>query len=173
MTFDSFNLANVSPGVSAAHRACRELVSNRPSTPGLLLYGPTGTGKTHIAYAAANHCRERAWPFLFRRVPDLMRQLRDAIKAEKRDDDTSLTADDVLRMYAGDMLLVLDDLGAHQATEYAATVLYDILDARYRKHLPTIVTTNLDPNHIDPRIASRFIQGTYCCAGTDQRRRYG
>lgn len=173
MTFDSFDLAAASLTLRRAHREAQALVGAAPKLAGLLLWGNAGTGKTHLAYAAANHCRERAWPFLFRRVPDLMSQLRSAIKAERRNDPDALSADDVIRLYAGEMLLVLDDLGAHQDTEYAAAVLYDVIDARYRKRLPTIITTNLRPDQIDPRIASRYGLGTLACEGPDQRRRYG
>ena len=37
--------------------------------------------------------------------------------------------------------------------------LYRVVDARYRERLPTIVTTNVDPGAIDPRIRSRLLSG--------------
>ena len=168
ITFDSFDLTGIEPSLRKAYEGVLALVKGE--TYAVLLTGSPGTGKSHLAYAAANHCRIRAWPFLFRRVPDVMSELRNAIKHGGGDQPS---ADDLIRMFSGEMLLVLDDLGAHQETEYASAVLYDIVDARYRKKLPTIITTNHAPDAIDGRIASRFYLGTYECNGADKRRRYG
>lgn len=170
----------MTPETKNAYEKVRGFLAERPVCPGLLLWGNTGTGKTHLAYAACNYVRENGGGFMFRRVPDVMKELRGAIQEQKRREQhfgqvetMGLTADELLTMYAGRFLLVLDDLGAHQQTEYAAAVLYDIIDARYRKHVPTIVTTNFRPDQVDDRIASRLLLGTVECGGKDLRAVYG
>jgi DNA replication protein DnaC len=40
-------------------------------------------------------------------------------------------------------LVVLDDVGAERASEYAQQILFEAIDGRYAQHLPMIVTTNL------------------------------
>ena len=40
-------------------------------------------------------------------------------------------------------LVIFDDLGAERGTDYALEKVYNIIDERYRKKLPMILTTNL------------------------------
>lgn len=62
-------------------------------------------------------------------------------------------------------LLVLDDLGAEKATEWAVERLYGIVNRRYNEMMPTIFTTNADlGTEIDERIASRILDAA---TGTD------
>jgi len=59
-------------------------------------------------------------------------------------------------------LLVLDDLGTERATEWAAQALFQIVNHRYSKRLPLVVTTNLsveDARRMDARLVSRLLEG--------------
>lgn len=40
-------------------------------------------------------------------------------------------------------LIIFDDLGAERGTDYTLEKVYNIVDSRYRKRLPMILTTNL------------------------------
>jgi DNA replication protein DnaC len=64
---------------------------------------------------------------------------------------------------------VLDDLGAQNDTPWAAEKLYQILDHRYRRRLPLLVTTNVNlyapQGRIEPRVLSRILDGANLADG--------
>jgi len=70
-------------------------------------------------------------------------------------------------------LVVLDDLGAEKQTEWACEQLYIAIDRRYGRMAPLVVTSNLLPEQLDPRIASRLQHQDYATvvrfSGTDRR----
>ena len=53
-------------------------------------------------------------------------------------------------------LLVLDDLGAHQASPWAQEKLYQLINYRHLAQRPTVVTTDVELSKLEPRIASRL-----------------
>jgi DNA replication protein DnaC len=89
-------------------------------------------------------------PTLFLTVPDLLDTLRFAYDAE---DTTFEQRFDEIRSAA---LLVLDDFGTQNATEWAQEKLFQIINYRYINHLPVVITTNLSLDQIEPRIRSRL-----------------
>lgn len=116
----------------------------------LFLQGGPGSGKTHLAAAAANYAVGMGVPTLFLTVPDLLDTLRAAYDSQ----DTTFEArfDEVRE--AG--LLVLDDFGTQNASGWAQEKLFQIVNYRYINRLPTIVTSNLLLDEIDERIRSRL-----------------
>lgn len=116
----------------------------------LLLQGGFGVGKTHLAAAVANRAVAAGVPTLFVTVPDLLDGLRAAYAAE----DTSFEERFEQVRQAG--LLVLDDFGTQNATEWAREKLFQILNYRHINRLPTLVTTNLALDQIEERLRSRM-----------------
>src|SRR6185369_8916948 len=53
-------------------------------------------------------------------------------------------------------LLILDDFGTQNATNWAQEKLFQILNYRYINKLPLVITTNLSLDEIDARIRSRL-----------------
>ena len=81
LTFDNFN-SRGRVGLRGAQAESLEIAYNQArifseSRKGwLLLSGPFGCGKTHLAAAIANFCAELGFPTLFLTVPDLLDTLR-------------------------------------------------------------------------------------------------
>ncbi|MBN1888464.1 MAG: ATP-binding protein [Thermoflexales bacterium] len=147
---DAYRLAQAYAGQVAQHESAL-------TVGWLLLTGPYGCGKTHLAAAIANYCHERGVPTIFTVVPDLLDYLRkmfapqNLVPHDKPFDGVRRT-----------MLLVLDDLGTESATPWAKEKLYQIVNYRYNARLPTIVTTAVSPGELDPRISSRLFDRGRC-----------
>lgn len=96
---------------------------------GLLLYGPVGTGKTHLAACIANALMAQFVPVLFTSVIELTGLFEDELG-------------EVLHRMRSARLLILDDLGAERGTDFKLEQVYNVVNARCNDMRPMIVTTN-------------------------------
>lgn len=133
----------------AAWRVARSYAENPDGW--LVLYGAFGTGKTHLAVAVANLRLSQGEPAVFIVVPDLLDHLRSTFSPS-----SEVTYDELFETVRDTPLLILDDLGTQTSTPWAQEKLYQILNHRYNKGLPTVITTNLNPDEIEPRLRSRL-----------------
>ena len=116
--------------------------------PGLLLVGGHGTGKTHLAVGALKALIEKGHAGLFLDFQELLDRVRASYSGEGNRD-----------VYASALdaeILLLDDLGAHRATEFVEDLTTAIITHRYNHRKPVIVTTNLP----DPDITGRVVEST-------------
>jgi DNA replication protein DnaC len=118
----------------------------------LVLLGGYGCGKTHLAAAIANDRLSRGEEALFVVVPDLLDHLRAAYAPH-----SVISYDERFEIVRNAPLLILDDLGTQNTTEWAREKLFQIFNYRYNSQLPTVVTTNQEIEAIDPRIRSRLV----------------
>ena len=154
-TFDRFREQGLGGRRDAENLpASKRAVMDWTEQPGgwLTLIGGTGVGKTHLAAAAANDRLAEGDSVCFAVVPELL----DALRASYRDEgEASFEA--IFAWLKEVDLLILDDLGAHQSTEWASEKLYQLCASRYLRRAPTLITTNVPPESLDPRLASRLL----------------
>jgi DNA replication protein DnaC len=126
-------------------------VLEAPRIEWLVLMGSHGTGKTHLAVAIANYRLDLGRPAIFIVVPDLLDRLRATFSPS-----SDVTYDELFETARTTPLLILDDLGAQSSTPWAQEKLYQIINERYNRRLPTVITTNLALDSMDLRLRSRI-----------------
>ena len=136
------SLANFNHPTESQRQAkalARRFVEEYPAvSAGLLIVGPVGVGKTHLAAAIlAELVDAKGARGLFCDFTDLLERIQASFGR-----GTEESADDILGPLRDVELLVLDELGARRPTEWARDVLYALLNGRYNRKLVTIVTTN-------------------------------
>lgn len=121
----------------------------------LVLVGKRGTGKTTLLKAIISAIkREESIPMTTTALLDYWREMMNSGLFQSRFRDAQELP-----------MLALDDLEAPKATDWAVERLTELLDYRYARRLPTIITTDLDEvgiaKALGPRLADRvFDQGT-------------
>ncbi|MFF4346762.1 ATP-binding protein [Streptomyces sp. NPDC001530] len=133
----------------------QSVVANPDDTRSLLVVGPTGTGKTHYAYAVLRAIAEIGRPtgWAAYTAADLYAQLRPRTGRDSEATFESISDTDVL---------FVDDLGAAKLTEWTEEVTYRLINHRYEQCRPAIFTSNVPPTQLrdalGERIASRLTE---------------
>ena len=107
------------------------------SEHGLLLIGPCGVGKTHLAVAALKEIVLRGHTGLFYDYRELLKEIQDSYNAESQ-----ATEMGVLEPVLTTEVLVLDDVGSSKPSSWALETVGHVLNTRYNKKRVTLLTTN-------------------------------
>src|SRR5271165_2337584 len=132
-TLGSFDFATV-PMVSHAHvTALASGDAWLKKGANILLFGPSGSGKSHLGAALGHALIENGYRVLFTRTTDLVQRLQTARQA--------LLLENVLEKLDKYHLIILDDLCYVNRDQAETSVLFELIAARYERR-SLLVTSN-------------------------------
>ncbi len=139
-TLENFDLWNPEdPTLGKALRLVQEFVDLYPNVDkGLVLMGPVGTGKSHLAVAAMQQVLREKRPPARGRFADFT----SLVLEIQMTFDGSGSSREILRPLVECDLLVLDELGAGKTSPWVMDLLYYLVNTRYLENRLTIFTTN-------------------------------
>ncbi len=137
---------------------CKKFTSefSNEESGNLLLCGPSGLGKTHIAASIANEVMAKGHLVIYKSSYKLFQFLED-YKFGRIDRNIYSVVYDTI--YDAD-LLIIDDFGTEFITSYTQSVLFDLLSTRIASDKSTVISTNLTLDNIldiyQERVMSRL-----------------
>ena len=135
-SFDSFEATPTTDNCFTAFKEYAENFSKETET-GICIYGRAGNGKSHLAAALVNRVIQRGFTAVFIEAPDLFSRIKATYGA-----DGDGSEDKIMAALGKCDLLVLDDAGAEKPTDWVQEKFYQIINTRYKKKLPLVITTN-------------------------------
>lgn len=124
----------------------------------LLFYGNSGTGKTFLTHCIAKELLDRGNLVIYRTAEDLIKNLRE-IRLENNYEleDILINCD----------LLIIDDLGTEQISNFTKTELFNLLNKRILKNKKMVISTNYTLESLlktySERITSRLFGNFTLC----------
>ena len=149
-TFENFKAENEE--LKKALLKARGFVEKFPDVEqGLMFVGPVGVGKTHLAAAIANELINNLYSVVFGNVTDLITLIRSTYSKE-----ADITEAEIIKTFTEDTdLLIIDDLGKENVSEYTATILYQIINRLYEYEKPLIITTNFNSSMLKRKFGEK------------------
>ncbi|MGL5352065.1 MAG: ATP-binding protein [Clostridium sp.] len=124
----------------------------------LLFHGSSGTGKTFLSCCIAKDLLDSGFLVVYKTSDELIKGLRDIRFNNNYDLEELLINCD---------LLIIDDLGAEQITEFSATELFTLINKKILKKKKMLISTNLNLPMISKlyseRIFSRLVGNFKLC----------
>lgn len=115
------------------------LSSNSTIHNGLFISGTPGTGKTFLIAGLTQHLYEKSVPVLFMTIGDLLDRIIQDMQANKNREEGVIDCNTLAKTVE---LLAIDDVDKLKVNHWSSVQLFEILNERYNKRLPTVFTSN-------------------------------
>jgi DNA replication protein DnaC/primosomal protein DnaI len=122
-------------------------VKDETST-GLYVHGPVGTGKTYNAAGIVKALIAKKCDAIFSSALDIFTNIQETY-------DSGSSSKREMERYLSCGILVLDDLGKESNTRWALTMLFTLVNARYERMLPTVITSQYTMEGLRQRLSQK------------------
>ena len=164
VTFQTHRLYNFvcREGTKDSYQAALDFATGKSGHHLLTFIGEPGTGKTHLVLGIGWHWLEHEMGLVkYYQAESLLDNLRQGYNIT--DPETQDDFDNLLKWLKEVDLLIIDDIGTENPTEWAVAKLNTIIDHRYLNGNLTVFTTNCSAKALarkrQQRLASRMSEG--------------
>ena len=157
-TFDNFEVckgheSEMQPVFDACKAYADNFEQNKAEGKWLVLIGPCGTGKGHLAAAIATQIiREYDQWVKFKKYIELVSSIKNTWGGRTED-----TEQEIITEACKCDLLIMDEIGVQFDTNAERVLIYRVLDSRYENLKPLIMTTNLCEKEIGKVVGQRIL----------------
>lgn len=106
--------------------------------PSLVLTGGVGTGKTWIVCGVANDRSTRLRASLYTTAKAYTGKIKDSYRKGSGESEA-----EILEAHASSPLLIVDEVGRQFETENEKMYLFELINERYNRRMPTLFVSNL------------------------------
>lgn len=113
---------------------------------GILFVGRTGTGKSHLAYSILKEAMSKGYRCDVKKFIEIAREIKDSWN------NRNTSESEIIRSYSKHDFFLIEEIGVQYNTPNEKVILYDIIEQRYVRQVPTLLTSNLSPQKLQEHL---------------------
>ena len=113
---------------------------------GMLMSGPPGVGKTHVLVGACREALQAGRLAIWKNFVSLVSQIQGSYSDYEGPDRAQIIED-----LAKHEIVLLDDIGKERQSDDVASIVYEVIDALYRRRRTLLCATNLSDAELGRR----------------------